>query len=111
MNLFKQLNYALEFAEMKLSNRKIVCLIACLPTLIDLLPKLIVIESLSLVSGKSAFLHDGYIAAIENCCVPIAVKRVLFPMHVASLLLGVLFNTIFATCNFIVIRCSDVRYS
>ena len=43
--------------------------------------------SLSLVSGKSAFLHDGYIAAIENCCEPIAVKRTLFPTHVASLLL------------------------
>ena len=27
--------------------------------------------SLSLVSGKSTFLHDGYIVAIENCCVPI----------------------------------------
>ena len=52
--------------------------------------------SLSLVSGKSAFLHDGYIGATENCCAPIAIKRTLFPMRVASLLLGASFNTIFA---------------
>ena len=62
--------------------------------------------SLSLVSGKSAFLHDGYIyiATIENCCVLIAVKHTLFPTRVASLLLGALFNTdIYYTCNVIVI--------
>ena len=53
--------------------------------------------SLSLVSSKLAFLHDGYIAAIENCGVPIAVKRTLFSMRVVSLLLGTLFNTIFAS--------------
>ena len=53
--------------------------------------------SLSLVSGKSAFMHDGYIASIENCCALNAVKRTLFPMHIASLLLGTLFNVIFAT--------------
>ena len=53
--------------------------------------------SLSLVSGKSAFQHDGYIAVIENCYAPIAVKRTLFPTCVASLLLGASFNTIFAT--------------
>ena len=53
--------------------------------------------SLSLVFGKSAFLHDGYIAVIENCCAPTAVKRTLMPMRVASLLLGALFNTLFAT--------------
>ena len=29
--------------------------------------------SLSLVSGKLAFLNDGYIAAIENYCAPIAI--------------------------------------
>ena len=52
--------------------------------------------SLSLICGKLAFLHDGYIAAIENCCAPIAVKCTLFPTRVASLLLGTLFNTIFA---------------
>ena len=52
---------------------------------------------LSLVSVKSAFLHDGYIAAIENCCAPTAVKRTLFPKRVVSLLLGASFNTIFAT--------------
>ena len=51
---------------------------------------------LSFISGKSAFLHDGYIGAIENCCAHIAVKRTLFPMHVASLLLGTSFN-IFTT--------------
>ena len=49
---------------------------------------------LSLVSGKSAFLRDGYVTAIKNCCAPTAVKRTLFPMRIASLLLGTLFNTI-----------------
>ena len=44
--------------------------------------------SLSLVSGKLAFLHDGYIVAIENCCAPTAVKRTLMPTRVASLLLA-----------------------
>ena len=29
--------------------------------------------SLSLISGKSAFLHDGYIVAIENCCAPMRI--------------------------------------
>ena len=29
----------------------------------------------SLISDKLAFLHDGYIAAIENCFVPTVVKR------------------------------------
>ena len=53
--------------------------------------------SLSLVSGKSAFLHDDYIATIENCCASTVVKCTLFPTHVASLLLGASFNTIFAT--------------
>ena len=53
--------------------------------------------SLSLISGKSAFLHDGYVASIENCRVPIAVKQTLFPTCVASLLLGASFNMIFAT--------------
>ena len=52
--------------------------------------------SLFLVSGKLAFLHDGYIAVIENCCAPIAVKCTLFPMRIASLLLGTSFNMIFA---------------
>ena len=45
-----------------------------------------------------AFLHDSYIAAIENCCAPTAVKHTLFPTREASLLLGALFNMIFATC-------------
>ena len=54
--------------------------------------------SLSLDCGKLAFLHDGYIAAIENYCAPTAVKRTLFPMRVASLLLGASFNMIFAMC-------------
>ena len=44
--------------------------------------------SLSLISDKSAFLHDGYIAAIENYYAPIAVKCTLFPMRIASLLLA-----------------------
>ena len=58
---------------------------------------LLVIVPLSLVSGKLAFLHDGYIAAIDKCCAPIAVKRTLFPTCVVSLLLGTSFDTIFAT--------------
>ena len=45
----------------------------------------------------SAFLHDGYIVAIENFYVPTAVKRTLMPTRLASLLLGALFNTLFAT--------------
>ena len=57
----------------------------------------LVIVSLSLISGKSAFLHDGYIVAIENCRAPTAVKRTLMPTRVASLLLGTSFNTLFAT--------------
>ena len=52
--------------------------------------------SLPLVSGKSAFLHDGYIVAIENCCAPTAVKRTLMPTHVASLPLDASLNTLFA---------------
>ena len=52
-----------------------------------------------LVSGKSAFLHDGYIGAIENCCAPMVhvVKHTLFAIHVASSPLGALFNMILAT--------------
>ena len=53
--------------------------------------------SLSLVSGKSTFLHDGYIVAIENYCAPTAVKRTLMPMRIVSLLLGALLSTLFAT--------------
>ena len=52
--------------------------------------------SLSLISGKLAFLHDAYIAAIENCYAPIAFKSAFFPTCVASLLLGALFTMIFA---------------
>ena len=58
-----------------------------------------------LASGKSAFLHDGYIAAIENCCAPTAVMHTLFPKRVEALLLGASYNTIFAALNVIVIRC------
>ena len=54
--------------------------------------------SLSLVSGKSAFVYDGYIVVIESCFVPMVVKHTLFTAHVVSLLLGTSFNTIFATC-------------
>ena len=53
--------------------------------------------SLSLISGKSAFLHDaGYIATIENCCASMVVKHTLFAICVASLPLGASFNTIFS---------------
>ena len=45
-----------------------------------------------------------YIATIENCCAPIAVKRTLFPTLVVPLVLDAVFNTIFATLNVIVIR-------
>ena len=51
--------------------------------------------SFSLVSGKSTLLHDGYIAAIENCCAPKIDKCTVFTTHVASLLLDTSFNTIF----------------
>ena len=54
--------------------------------------------SLSLVSGKLAFLHDGYIATIENCCAPMVVKCILFATRGVSLLLGTSFNMIFAKC-------------
>ena len=54
--------------------------------------------SLSPISAKLAFLRDGNIATIENFCVPMVVKCTLFAMHKASLLLGALFDTIFATC-------------
>ena len=53
--------------------------------------------SLSLVSGKLAFLHDGYIATIENCCAPMERKCILFTTYVASLLLGASFNMILVT--------------
>ena len=62
----------------------------------------VVIMSLSLISDKLAFLHDGYIATIENYWVPMVVKHTLFATYVASLLLG-----IFRICyvyNVIVIR-------
>ena len=52
--------------------------------------------SLSLVSVKLAFLHDGYIGAIENYCASMVVKCTLFAMRVVSLLLGTMFNMIFA---------------
>ena len=53
--------------------------------------------SLSLISGKSAFLHaTGYIAATENCCASMVVKHTLFATCVASLSLGASFNTIFS---------------
>ena len=54
--------------------------------------------SLSVVSGKLAFLHDGYIAAIENCCLPMIGKHTLFATCIVSLLLGTLFKMIFAMC-------------
>ena len=39
------------------------------------------IVSLSFVSGKLALLHDGYVVAIENCCVPMVVKHTLLAMR------------------------------
>ena len=88
----------------------------CLPTLIDLRPKLpgikstffpreklilcartfIVSMSLSLISGKLNFCHDvGYIVTIESYA-PMVVKRMLFATCIASLLLVASFNTIFS---------------
>ena len=52
--------------------------------------------SLPLVSGYLAFLHDGYLGAIENYCAPMVVKCTLFAMCIALLLLGTSFNMIFA---------------
>ena len=52
--------------------------------------------SLSLISGKLAFLHDGYIAVLENYCMCMVVKYRLFAMCIASLLLGISFNMILA---------------
>ena len=52
--------------------------------------------SLSLISGKLDFLHDVYVAAIENCCAPIVINCTLFAMRVVLLLLGASFNMIFA---------------
>ena len=49
------------------------------------------------------FLHDDYIAAIENCWTPMVVKHTLFAIHVASLLLGASFNTIFAAVHSIIV--------
>ena len=54
--------------------------------------------SLSLVSGKLAFLYDGYIATIENCCAPKVTKGTLFAMYIALLPLGTSFNMILAMC-------------
>ena len=51
---------------------------------------------LTLISGKLAFLHDGYIAAIEHCCVPMVVKHTLFAKCIVSFLLGASFDMIFA---------------
>ena len=52
--------------------------------------------SLSLVSGKLDFLHNGYVAAMENYHAPMVVKCTLFTTCVASQLLGTLVNMIFA---------------
>ena len=60
--------------------------------------------SLSLISDKLAFLHDRYIAAIENCCASMVVKCTFFATHIASLPLGASFNTIFAISIMSVIR-------
>ena len=57
----------------------------------------LVIVSLSLVSDKSAFLHDGYIVTIENCYAPMVVKCILFATHIVSVLLGTSFKMIFDT--------------
>ena len=61
----------------------------------------LVIMALSLVSDKSAFLHDDYVAAIENCCVPTAVKHTLFTTCLAPLLLVASINKNLQLKNFI----------
>ena len=63
----------------------------------------LVMVSLSLVSGMSAFLHDGYIAAIENCCVPMVVKCTLYVHSVIAVRCLVQHN-VFYVHNVIVIR-------
>ena len=60
-------------------------------------PFLLLCHYLSSLVCKSAFLHNGYIAAIENCCAPFAVKCTLFHTFVVRLLLDASFNMIFAT--------------
>ena len=93
----------------KLLNCKNFPLTACLSTLIDLPSKLpgiqlptqslfrstvtfIVFVSLSLISGKSTFLHDaGYIATIENSCVPTVVSA---------------YYLLLAQCNYCQVLCS-----
>ena len=126
MNLFKQLNEALQFAgfvksqKFKSQNFSSNCLPACLYTLIDLPPKLLGSYIASILSqGKVYFrphepfllschylsslvsrlfcMMASYILAIESCCAPTAVKRTLMPTRVASLLLGASLNTLFAT--------------
>ena len=59
---------------------------------------------LSLVSGKSAFLHDGYIVAIENCCAPTAVKRTLMPTRSVIAVRRLVKHVICYALNVIVIR-------
>ena len=55
--------------------------------------------SLFLVSDKSSFLHDGYIASIENYCVPI----IPYMRSVIAVRRLIQHNNCYA-CNVIVIR-------
>ena len=64
----------------------------------------LVIVSLSLVSGKSAFLQDGYIAATENCCAPTAVKRTSFPARSVIVVRRLVQHDICCALNVNVIR-------
>ena len=57
--------------------------------------------SLSLVSGKLAFLHNGYIAAIENYCVPTAIIPY---AHSVIAVRRLVQHDNYYVCNVIVIR-------
>ena len=57
--------------------------------------------SLSLVSSKSNFLHDGFIVAIENIllCIHGSLVHIIRYTHsIIAVTVGVSFNTILATC-------------
>ena len=60
--------------------------------------------SLSLISGKSAYLHDGYIVTIENCCAPTAVKCTLMPTRRIIAVRHLVKHVICYALNVIVIR-------
>ena len=63
----------------------------------------LIIMSLSLVPGKLAFLHDGYIAAIEHCCAFMVVKHTFFTTHIITVRRLIQYDICYA-CYIIVIK-------